>query len=220
LNPPKLFSDLPPQRPRTSNTNLFPVRDKATRPALLNLTRFYNLALAERIPGKTTNSLAALPRGLQTLAGTDFDIRGIVQLSGRSITNQTWPKEIKGIPAGQKAKRLHFLHASAAGGSEDEGKPAGSYVVYFVKNQTRLEIPIIYGRDLSNWQKQSNEKQPPPELNIAWESTLDSPQATGVKARIFKMTWENLAPDLEIDKLDFISAPGGAAPFLIAITLE
>lgn len=220
LTPARLFADLPPQRPRTSNTNLFPVRDKATRPALLNLNRFYNLSLSERIPGKTTNSLAALPRGLQSLAGTEFDIRGLVQLSGRSLTNQSWPKEIKSIPVGQKAKRLHFLHATAVGGAEDDGKQAGSYFVYFARNKTRLEIPIIYDRDLRCWQKQANEKPTPPELVTAWESDSDTPKTTGDKARIFKMTWDNLAPDLEIEKLDFVTTTSGPAPFLIAITVE
>jgi len=220
LSPAKLFSDVAPQRPRTANTNLFPVRDKAARPALLNLSRFYNLALSDPIPGKTTNSLAALPRGLQTLSETEFDIRGIIQLSGRSITNKNWPKEIKGIPVSQKARRLHFLHAAAVGAADDEGKQAGSYVVYFAKNQTRLEIPIVYGRDLRIWQKQPDEKAAPPELAIAWESTAATPKATGDKARIFKTTWDNLVPDLQIEKLDFISASGGVAPFLIAITVE
>jgi hypothetical protein len=220
LTPARLFADLPPQRPRTSNTNLFPVRDKAARPALLNLNRFYNLSLSERISGKTTNSLAALPRGLQSLAGIEFDIRGLVQLPGRSITNQSWPKEVKGIPVGQKARRLHFLHATALGGAEDEGKQAGSYFVYFARNKTRLEIPIIYDRDLRCWQKQANEKQAPPELVLAWESDSETPKTTGDKARIFKMTWDNLAPDLEIEKLDFVTNTTGPAPFLIAITVE
>jgi hypothetical protein len=39
-------------------------------------------------------------------------------------------------------------------------------------------------------------------------------------ARFFLMAWDNLAPDVEIEKLDFISTAGGPALFLIAITVE
>ena len=39
-------------------------------------------------------------------------------------------------------------------------------------------------------------------------------------ARFFLMAWDNLAPDVEIEKLDFISTAGVPAPFLIAITVE
>ncbi len=34
------------------------------------------------------------------------------------------------------------------------------------------------------------------------------------------MKWTNVTPDIQIESIDFISAMGTAAPFLVAITTE
>ena len=42
----------------------------------------------------------------------------------------------------------------------------------------------------------------------------------GITLRLFRTTWTNPRPDLEIKTLDFISAMSKAGPFLVALTAE
>jgi hypothetical protein len=37
---------------------------------------------------------------------------------------------------------------------------------------------------------------------------------------LFLTTWVNVAPDLEVDSIDYVSAMAVPAPFLIAISVE
>ena len=40
------------------------------------------------------------------------------------------------------------------------------------------------------------------------------------RIRLFRVTWDNPSPDVEIRTLDFVSLMRVAAPFLVAITVE
>jgi len=83
--------------------------------------------VGRRAPG---NGLEALPAGLPVLDGVLFDVRGIVQLTGR-LTRCSRPavsEQVRGIPIGLKCRRLHFLHATL--GVEDGTRlPATSFTM-------------------------------------------------------------------------------------------
>ncbi|SPE61475.1 conserved hypothetical protein [Verrucomicrobia bacterium] len=214
----RLFADDAPPRPRSAAS--FPPRDPNARAALLDLTKFYNAALTEAWEGKTNEDLAALPRGIRTFSGVEFDVRGIVQTASRALVDKKYPTQVKGIPVRRKCKQLHFLHAVGFGSPADEGVQVGAYFVHFAGNQARLEIPIVYGHDVRDWHTLPDEAPPSGELAVAWTQDASSAKMVGSPLRLFTTTWTNLAPDTEIESLDFASSVGDAAPFLVAITAE
>lgn len=198
----------------------FAPRDEQAPARLLDLSAFYNAMLTESWHGGTGNDLAALPSGLQTFAGVEFDVRGLVQLRSKSDSATNFPAELKGIPVRQKCQQLHFLHAAGFGRAEDEGKQIGSYVVHFATNPMRIEIPIYYGQAVRNWHQLPGEPEAGKELQVAWTGENAVSQRAGRSIRLFLTTWTNLAPGLELESVDFVSSMANPAPFLIAITAE
>jgi len=95
-------------------------RDPKAGARLVNLNGKYNSLLTEQwhpdangLPSGA-NHLAALSRGVQKLGGVDFDVRGLIQLTGTQAEalGPAFPESVTGIKVGQKAKRLHFLHGA------------------------------------------------------------------------------------------------------------
>ena len=200
----------------------FPKRDPAAGALLLDLTPQYNAMLTQAWHGGDShngNDLAALPAGLQTFSGIQFDTRGIIQLRSKSASSTNYPAEVKGIRVQQKCQRLHFLHAAGFGGLGDEGQQIGSYVVHFATNRMRLEIPILYGESVRNWHTVPGEPESK-ELRVAWTGENAVSRKAGRKIRLFLTTWTNLVPEVPIESIDFVSAMATPAPFLIAITAE
>jgi hypothetical protein len=198
----------------------FAKRDAKATTNEINLVKYYNAMLTQSWHGGTNNDLASLPTGLQKLAGVEFDIRGIVQLGSKSSSTKKFPAEVKNIPINQKCQRLNFLHASTMGIMADEGKMIGSYIVHYATNRMRADIPIIYGEDVRDWHVLPKEKSLTNQLAVAWTGTNAVSNTSIRSIRLFKTTWINIAPDLEIESVDYISAMGNAAPFLVAITTE
>jgi hypothetical protein len=205
---------------KTNSAGLFPKRDAEAGKQLLDLSAFYNAALSESWQGGTENDLSALPVGLHKLGGIEFDVRGIVQLRGKSPSAAKYPASIRGIKVEQKCQHLYFLHASAFGSFADEGKQIGIYVVHFVPNHMRLEIPIRYGRDVRNWQALVGEPKSSKQLNLAWQGENGVSKRTNSSVRLYLTTWTNLAPAVEIKNIDFLSSTNTPAPFLIGITVD
>ena len=189
----------------------FPTRDPQARRGLIDLSAYYNASLSESWHGGTKNDLSALPIGLQNFAGVDYDVRGLVQLGGKALSAKRFPTEIKGIKIEQKCGRLHFLHATVFGSVANDGQQVGSYVLHYATNKMQLEIPIIYGRDVRNWRSFASEKVDEDAAVTAW---------TNNSVRLFTTSWTNVAPGVEIESIDFISAKGRPAPFLVAITAD
>jgi hypothetical protein len=205
---------------RTAKIVQAPSRDPSTRQQLLDLTGFYNAQLSDSWHGGTGNDLVALSPGLHTFGGVEFDVRGIIQLGGKSGGANKFPAQVKEIKVQQKCQRIHFLHSAGWGGVSDEGKQIGSYVVHFADNQTRLEIPIYYGRHVRNWHVVPGEPPSPDDLTVVWTGENVVSRKAGRSVRLFKSTWTNLVPDMVIESLDCVSSMDKSAPFLIAITLE
>ena len=147
-------------------------------------------------------------------------MRGIVQLGSKSPSATNYPVLIKGIPVKQECQRLHFLHAAGFGNPADEGKQIGTYVVHFATNQMRLEIPIRYGREVRNWHSVAGELAAPEELKVAWRGENAQSKSAGRSIRLFLTTWTNVAPGLEVESIDYVSALAVPAPFLIAVSVE
>ncbi len=158
-------------------------------------------------------ALFDFPKGRQTLAGVDHVLASkVVAIGGKSGAS-----EVKGIPVGCKADRLHFLHAAAG------GIPAFIYRVYYAEDR-RIWIPGM----------------PPPYVDVEVKpEAIAEFRETGKYARgeaflggaapawkgkddsgFYQMTWDNPAPDKAIESVDLLltSPPEKGAAFLFAIT--
>lgn len=185
----------------------------------IDLKPFYTSALTQAWRGNPGDDLAALPKGMQTFGGVEFNVGGIVQLKSNSSDAAGFPAEIKGIPVHQRCQHLYFLHAASLDGKSQDGEQIGSYLIHLPNNELTLEIPIYYGRSVRNWHQEANEPDAERELKVVWKGENSATKQTGKSIRLFLTAW-NLAPGVEIDSLDFISAEKSAAPFLVAISFD
>jgi hypothetical protein len=81
-------------------------------------------------------------------------------------------------------------------------------------------LPIRYGRHLRDWSATAEPPDLSAEAGVAWAGQNPyTRNSTGVR-RIYRVTWKNPRPTVEIESLDFVSALTRCAPFLIAITVE
>ena len=165
------------------------------------------------------NTLSSLPKGLATIGGITYDLRGVVQLSGTiasDLLSVTFPKQVTEIPIGQQADQLHFLHA--CGWSDPEGTRVATYVVRYEDGETR-EIPIEYGIHLRDWWTSGDEAEVP-NGDVAWIGSNPASASQNRTIQIYHLAWNNPRPDAAIQSLDFRSEMAGAAPFLLAITVD
>jgi WD40 repeat protein len=203
--------------------NRIPLRSSDAKPNLIDLSAFYNAALTETwfpISGISLgNDLSALPRGIQKFGGSEFDVRGVVQLSGSALENLggRFPQRVEGIPIGRKCRRLHFLHGAAW--SALAGTHVASYVVHYANAEQR-EIKVMFGHHLREWWFSQSQPLLTTGAAVAWEGSNAASQTLGQRLRVYQMAWLNPFPDVEVVRLDFRSTMEKPAPFLIAITIE
>jgi hypothetical protein len=211
-------ADTPPTEPAS-----MPARSPDATTNLLDLSPFYNVSLTQTwLPIKDigrSNDLAQLPRGLQKFAGVQFDVRGLIQLSGSALENLggRFPKQVVGIPANRKATNIHFLHGAAWDALY--GTVIGRYRVKYANGESR-DAKIIFGRNVRDWWFPPTQPQLTMGAAVAWQGSNPASRQLGMAVRVYKFTWINPLPDVEIKSIDFESAMEKPAPFLLAITLE
>jgi len=198
-----------------------PERDPRAAPSLVDLSGRYTAPLDNDWLVSTGVNLRSLPKGIQTFAGVEFDVRGIVQLASTELLAlsvlseeekaRQYPRSVRGIPVRLRSQRVHFLQASAW--SAGDGEKVGEYVVHYADGQQR-SIPLLYQRSLIDWWVKSATDKPT-DAEIAWHGSHARSRIS-----LFRYTWTNPRPDVAIDTIDFISAMTRAAPFLVAITCE
>jgi tetratricopeptide (TPR) repeat protein len=203
-----------------------PPREPQTSPNLLDLTAYYNSSLTHGwIPSSRAGmprdrNLDELPRGVQEMAGVQFDVRGLIQVAG-SAPNGTlgaaFPAEVKGISADQKCRRLHFLHGT--GSRVADGTLIGRYLVHYAGGEQK-EVPIIYGETVRDWWCEPEPSEPTQRATVAWTGKNAAAQAEGMALRLYKFTWENPLAEAMIESIDLVSANSNSSPFLVAITAE
>ena len=198
-----------------------PPRDPAALPELVDLSAYYNVSLTQSIhplPNDTpVNDLAELPRGIQTFAGTRFDVRGIVHLGSKATELRRFPPSALDIRVRQKCRRLQFLHS--ASWQDVPGVRIGNYRIRYADGEV-ADVPIYYARDVWDWW-QVTQNVTDPRSKVAWRGSNPAAKASGKGLILFKLTWENPRPEVEVVSVDFESAMRqGSAPFLVALTAE
>ncbi|PYM13236.1 MAG: hypothetical protein DME18_09505, partial [Verrucomicrobia bacterium] len=125
-----------------------------------------------------------------------------------------FPEEVKGIPVGMKCRRLHFLHST--GWSAGDGTQVGLYRLHYADGQTQ-ELPIIYGKHVRDWFPNPGAPALDSNTVVAWSV---KPARDADNKTLFRTSWDNPLPDVELKGIDFVSGMADPAPFLIAISVE
>lgn len=198
-------------------------RDPAAKPQHIDLTKHYNASLSNVWHSTYAgNDLASVPTGLQSFDGTDFDVRGLIQLRGPFEGSELYPPKIESIRLGMRSQKLHFLHnacGSSTARSATKGEVIGSYIVHYADNET-VSVPIRFGENIVDWWATSGNMPRPAEAVVVWEGTNQASANNNRKVIITKFSWDNPRPDVEMQSLDFVAEGVSATPFLIAITAE
>jgi WD40 repeat protein len=205
---------------RQELTRAIPPRDTNAPASLIDLTEYYNAPLtASWHDGQEIhNDLSDLPRGLQSFAHVEFDVRGLIQIGRGGARGLSYPSAVYCIPVGQPCRRLNFLHASINASAAHEGDEIGNYIIHYVDGR-QVEIPIVVGKDLADWWSQPNEQGM--KFVVAWTGFNQEVRKYQRPIRLFKTTWENPYPSVRIRQFDFISDKTiPASPFLVAVTAD
>jgi hypothetical protein len=210
-------ADTEPLFDRSQLARLIPNRPSQAGPDQIDLTPHYNAPLTESWHSALRdNHLSDLPRGLQKIDDTWFDIRGVVQLAGTAepYLRRLYPQAARNIPVGRTFHQIHLLHAT--GWNALDGTHVASVILHYADGEQRI-LPILYGYHVRNWWPQPSE--PPNEksgLRLAWQR----PNLPGAPRRLFLSTWTNPHPNVPVTSLDYVSALSLPAPFLVAITVD
>lgn len=194
---------------------VIPPRDPYANPATIDLSSYYNLS---RRAGD--NSMASLPSGLQTFGGICFDVRGVVQLSDRDgVTGPTsLPKQVLNIPVNRNCHQLHLLQATA--GNAIDKTEVSSYIIHYGDHRTEC-ITNIYGRDVRSWWTELGESLTTERSALVWMGSNPRAQSeNGRSLRMYKTSWKNPWPDVQVTTVDFVSSGKGVGPFLVAMTAK
>lgn len=201
-----------------------PLRDPRCTAAQIDLTPYYNCALTNftlmsRLAG---NDLSPMPTGLQSFTGTDFDVRGVVQLLGHRESSTPASAEVRDIRVDRSCRVLCLLQAclfaSSSGAPSDA--TVGEYIVRYADGRSEV-VPLKLQDNIADWW---NYPSRPRKLGattaVAWRGANAASRSASRDIVLYQFRWANPRPDTPIATLDFKSALTGPAPFLVAITAE
>jgi WD40 repeat protein len=197
----------------------FRVRPAEATGAQLDLTGHYTARLDEdwHLTGNPGNSLGTLPEGLVEFDGLRFDVRGVVQLASAGLRSEStgYPLAVTNLTVARKCRTLHFVGACGYAGSAEIGSPVGHYRVFYADGSA-AEVPIRLGHETADWWGEFAARRLPGAAQIAWRGRTPAGRAI----RLFRHSWVNPRPEVQVIRLDFVSARQAPAPFLVAITAE
>ena len=199
-----------------------PPRDPRAGPAQIDLAPYCNLTLSDSLAQQPDlNGLFEMPPGLHTFQGVRFDIRGVVHLSGQGAarSGRHFPERVEGIRIGRKCRTLQFVQATSH--DSPGGTTVGSYVLHYADGQRR-ELPVVFGRDIGNdWFSSSPFAEgSPSSASTVWTGSNPIARVAGSDLRLYRSTRDNPLPNVEIVRIDFVSAMAEASPYLVALTVE
>jgi len=174
------------------------------------------------------NNLASCPGGVHCFAGVPFNVAGRAQLFGRDMTDiaKLFPERIRNIIIGGRCDRLHLLHGACD--VSTPGQAVARLVLHYADGSS-AEIPIIAGAHLQDWwgpiyitNSGAGRYTTDPGTELAWAGTNPAihKHAPDFSLRLYRTTFANPHPELEIKTIDYVSTLTQSAPFLVGLTLE
>lgn len=169
------------------------------------------------------NNLGDFIPGQNFYGGIPFDAQGIVLLAGKKSLEfgRKFPTEVNGIKIGRKCAKVHLLH----GGSFVQAVPQGAAIARFslkYADGSEKKFDIVAGEHVLDWWGAIEQKPKDPETELAWTGRNPNikRRAPNLALRLYKSSFANPAPDLEVVSLNYISLLTDASPFLIGVTVE
>ncbi len=190
-------------------------RQKQVNDNYIDLSRHYNAAIDEgwSFLDRRKGFLSNMPNGLADLEGAKFDIRGVIQLSGRQHQNQLgknnpFPQKIENIELKNKMyASLDFLHAVTW--QDPDGTPVANYIINY-SDGTKHVFPIIYGEHVRDLVVKADIGLiDTPSSEIAWRNR---------NVVLFRTNLKNPFPKKEIRSIDLESQNSYSNIFIIGIT--
>ena len=195
-------------------------RDPKANDSLIDLSHNFMASPDDDWFNHAGHDLHDLPRGVQTFAGVDFDVRGLMVLAGGKtslkITGLALPEEYYGIAIHKKGNTVNFLQACAFD-SPIGKKLHGCFVNY--PNGEKETILVLYGVNVMDWWERKEEGTVTGAI-AAWYGSNAASRRFGLRTRVIMYSWNNPHPDWEIVSLDWVSSLENSAPMLFAITVK
>ncbi len=200
----------------------------------IHLKPWLNAALTDSLDGPANtncNNLSELPRGIHIFGGIPFDIEGQLQLMGRKLLDSTTvlPVRVRNIEIAKKCNRIHLLHGASGITPEMTGTNIARLVIHYADG-SQARIPIVAGAHVLDWwgpiykttvgKKIRNLTASGSELAWAGGNPCLKEQQPESSLRLYKSTFDNPRPGVEIAAIDYASTGTDAAPFLVGLTLE
>jgi len=205
-----------------------PADNTSVQVTCVDLSKYYTAQLTDSLNSPASvseNNLANLPKGRHVFSGVPFEVGGILQLSGKKVQEwgrKEYPEAINGIKLGKRCQRLHLLHG-AGGVYDPEGLTIGKIVLYYADKSSR-EFEIENGIHVRDWWGNPKQTVTAKNSTLAWTGTNPALKKYGGpkpgSLRIYKTTFENPQPDIEIATIDYVSAMGNSSPFLLGLSIE
>jgi hypothetical protein len=202
---------------RTRPLNSIPERQVQADPGFIDLGSFYNFSLSEEIHGKSGNILP-IPSGINNFNGVSFDARGVIQLASKVSFEKShihYPEKIIGIPVNCKAGKLCFLHSSAW--ESVKGTEVVDIVIHYADKQSRI-IKIKSREEVEDWWFHTENSIFPENAELAWEGSNNRVKELGFVLKLYRYSWINPLPDVEIISIDMISLMNDTGYMLYGIT--
>jgi len=197
-----------------------PARSRTLPPQALDLGAFYTSALDQAAThGGDMIDLSRLPGGHQRLLGTDYDIRGFIELSMKAL-GPNWRggflDAVKGIPVGRKARGLAILGTSGTLAQSRQPTELGRVVLHY-RGGEKARLSLMWSRDfVAFWEDPSQFRQP----RLAWYMPMVNGWGSD-STSLFEMRLANPHPQRVIESIDLEATEQyWSAPIFVAITLE
>ena len=218
-----------PPGPLLFPQSAWPPRDANAERRLLDLSSFYNVPLHacwEVILSEIDydEDLSSLPTGIVTLGDVPFDVRGIIRLAiapNSALDGSVfipYPEVVEGIQVSANCRRIHVLHGTDLTSLPD-GTPIWRIVLRYIDGQRR-EIPVLYGRDVRIIWELDQDTKPEDQGVVAWRGISPAVARRNGQQRLYRTTFNNPLPEVEVQSIDLVSAQTQCAPLVIAITIE
>lgn len=198
-----------------------PARDPQTPAEALDLSPWYNFALSEvdRASRHTAGDFGWLPQGTQRLLGTDYDLRGFIQLHDPAAPYSAQgpiPRQVRiGLPSPADIAALDVLLVEQF---RTSGGKAAAAIEIAYRNGQRARLPILAGSQIHAYWRMDIGAQ----ARLAaygWDAR--ALQARQEPVHVYAIRLPNPHPQWPIDALTLMALPGmGGAPAFLAVTME
>jgi hypothetical protein len=182
-----------------------------------------------------THDLRLLPAGQQMLGDVLWEVEDYTKTPDPTLFilkgqgSYTDEAEIRGIPVGTKAGRLHFLHTHNPSDETKEGATVFRYIVNY-QDGRRVEVPVRWGQEIGHWRRQDVLNHLP-HARVAHYDAIRflngdrrQPVPNAPQLVVYRFAWTNPRRNASIASIDIVSANTEkadlGAPAIFAITAE